>query len=182
MEAPAAAAPARRGVTVKDVPAAEFIHVYAAHLKRQNKLRVPKWAEYVKTGCLKELSPLDPDWYYIRAASMARKLYLRGKIGVGSFQRIYGGRKNNGACPSHFVESSGKVARQILHDLEKLNVVTRDGEMRRLSQEGQRDLDGIAGQRRYTIPILFFPTCGHFTLERAHLEIHPRGVRNRGLR
>jgi len=133
-------------VTVKDVPAAEFIKVYAAHLKRQNKLRLPKWTEYVKTGCLKELSPLDPDWYYIRAASMARKLYLRGKIGVGSFQRIYGGRKNNGVRPASFVESSGKIARQILQDLEKIQVVTRDGGMRRISPNGQKDLDGIAGQ------------------------------------
>jgi small subunit ribosomal protein S19e len=44
----------------------------------------------VKTGTYKELAPYDPDWYYIRAASMARKLYLKPGIGVGKFKKIYG--------------------------------------------------------------------------------------------
>ncbi|GER42281.1 40S ribosomal protein S19, partial [Striga asiatica] len=30
--------------------------------------------DLVKTDVLKELAPYDPDWYYIRAASMARKI------------------------------------------------------------------------------------------------------------
>ncbi|KAG6471374.1 hypothetical protein ZIOFF_068815 [Zingiber officinale] len=41
----------------------------------------------------KELAPYDPDWFYIRAASMARKMHLRQGIGVGGFHKIYGGHK-----------------------------------------------------------------------------------------
>jgi len=82
------------GVTVKDVPAQEFVQAYAQHLKRSGKIRVPKWADLVKTATFKELSPYDPDWYYIRAASIARKVYLRGGLGVGKLRQLYGGREN----------------------------------------------------------------------------------------
>lgn len=80
----------------------------------------------MKTAKFKELAPYDPDWYFIRAASMARKIYLRQGIGVGGFRRIYGGRKRNGSRPPHFCKSSGAVARNILHQLQKMNIVDID--------------------------------------------------------
>jgi hypothetical protein len=55
------------GVTVKDVPAGEFIVAYAAHLKRTGKIELPKWSDLVKTSKAKELAPYDSDWYYVRA-------------------------------------------------------------------------------------------------------------------
>lgn len=59
-------------------------------------------------------------------ASMARKIYLRGGIGVGAFKKIYGGRKSNGVRPSHFAKSSGSIARHCLKQLEQLNIVEKD--------------------------------------------------------
>lgn len=56
-------------------------------------------------------------------ASMARKIYLRGGLGVGSFRRIYGGSKRNGSRPPHFGKSSGSVARHILQQLQNMNIV-----------------------------------------------------------
>lgn len=144
MEEPAAAPPA---CTVKDVVSHDFVKAYAAHLKRTGKVEVPAWADIVKTGTYKELAPYDPDWYYMRAASMARKIYLRGGLGVGAFRRIYGGRKNNGSRPSHFALSSGSVARHILKQLEAINIVEQDPQGgRRITSDGQRDLDRIAGR------------------------------------
>lgn len=64
-------------------------------------------------------------------ASMARRLYVRGSIGVGAFKKIYGGSKDNGACPDHFASGSGAVARTILHQLESLGVVARAGDEKR---------------------------------------------------
>jgi small subunit ribosomal protein S19e len=55
------------GVTVKDVSPQHFVKAYAAYLKRTGKLEVPKWVDLAKTGSYKELAPLDPDWYYVRA-------------------------------------------------------------------------------------------------------------------
>ncbi|KAL2906174.1 40S ribosomal protein S19-1, partial [Bienertia sinuspersici] len=89
-------------------------------------IELPPWTDIVKTGVLKELNPIDPDWYYIRAASMARKIYLRGGLGVGAFRRIYGGSKRNGSRPPHFGKSSGSVARHILQQLEKMKIVEID--------------------------------------------------------
>ncbi|XP_075111472.1 small ribosomal subunit protein eS19x-like [Nicotiana tabacum] len=75
--------------TMKDVSHHEFVKAYAAHLKRSGKMELPEWTNLVMTGKLKELAAYDPGWYYIRAASMARKIYLRGGIVVGGFRRIY---------------------------------------------------------------------------------------------
>lgn len=57
------------------------------------------------------------------AASMARKIYLRQGLGVGSFRRIYGGSKRNGSRPPHFCKSSGAIARHILQQLQNMNII-----------------------------------------------------------
>ena len=54
------------GITAKDVDPQKLIIAYAAHLKRSGKLEVPKWVDLVKTGTFKEMSPYDPDWFYVR--------------------------------------------------------------------------------------------------------------------
>ena len=69
--------------TVKDVSSADFIAQYAMHLKRNNLIDIPNWADYAKTACFKEISPQDPDWIYIRTASLARHIYLMPNKGVG---------------------------------------------------------------------------------------------------
>ncbi|CAN0878613.1 40S ribosomal protein S19-1 [Linum grandiflorum] len=79
---------------------------------------------------------------------MARKVYLRGGLGVGAFRRIYGGSKRNGSRPPHFCKSSGAVARHILQQLEAVNIVevVPTGRGRRITSNGQRDLDQVAGR------------------------------------
>ncbi|KAK1359837.1 putative ribosomal protein S19e, Winged helix-turn-helix DNA-binding domain protein [Heracleum sosnowskyi] len=135
------------GKTVKDVSPHEFVKAYAAHLKRSGKMELPHWTDIVKTGTFKELAPYDNDWYYIRAASMARKIYLRGGLGVGAFRRIYGGSKRNGSAPPHFCKSSGGIARHILQQLQTMNIVDFDSKGgRKITSSGQRDLDQVAGR------------------------------------
>ncbi|RVX02595.1 40S ribosomal protein S19-1 [Vitis vinifera] len=90
------------------------------------QIELPHWTDIVKTATFKELAPYDPDWYYVRAASMARKIYLRQGLGVGGFRRIYGGSKRNGSRPPHFCKSSGSIARHILQQLEKMNIIEND--------------------------------------------------------
>ncbi|KAF5934068.1 hypothetical protein HYC85_030239 [Camellia sinensis] len=60
------------------------------------------------------------------ATSMSRKIYLRQGLGVGAFQRIYGGSKRNGSCPPHFCKNSGAVARHILQQLQSMNIIDID--------------------------------------------------------
>ena len=73
---------------------------------------------------------------------------VRGGIGVGSFKRIFGGRKMNGTAPEHFMTGSGSIARHILKELESLKIVEKvpNAKGRRITAQGQRDLDSIARQ------------------------------------
>ncbi|KAI9781284.1 MAG: 40S ribosomal protein S19 [Geoglossum umbratile] len=134
------------GVSVRDVEAQKFIDAYAAFLKRQGKLPIPGWVDTVKTGHFKELPPQNIDWFYIRAASVARHVYLRKTVGVGRLRKAHGGQKNRGSRPSHHVDASGSVDRKIMQALEKIGVLEQDEEKggRRITPSGQRDLDRIA--------------------------------------
>ncbi|CAB76049.1 40S ribosomal protein S19-A [Schizosaccharomyces pombe] len=133
------------GVSVKDVDAQKFITAYAAFLKRSGKMTTPQWIDIVKTGTHKELAPYDPDWYYVRAAAIARHIYLRKQVGVGRLCKVYGGSVNRGMRPSHHRDGSGSVQRKVVQSLEKIGVLEKsDNGGRRISQQGQRDLDRIA--------------------------------------
>ncbi|KAF2432910.1 40S ribosomal protein S19 [Tothia fuscella] len=134
------------GVSVRDVPADKFIQAYADFLKRQGRLPIPAWVDTVKTSHAKELPPQNPDWYYIRAAAVARHVYLRKTVGVGRLRKVHGGTKNRGSRPSHHVDASGSVDRKVMQSLEKIGVLEQDDDKggRRITQSGQRDLDRIA--------------------------------------
>ncbi|NXT29300.1 RS19 protein, partial [Syrrhaptes paradoxus] len=103
-----------RGLTGRAVPG------------RSGKLKVPEWADTVKLAKHKELAPYDENWFYTRAASTARHLYLRGGAGAGSMATVYGGRQRRGVRPSHFSRGSGAVARRVLQALEGLKMVEKD--------------------------------------------------------
>jgi small subunit ribosomal protein S19e len=108
---------------VKDIPAREFIEVFANHLKKLNKFKIPDWAQYVKTGCQKELSPYSQDWLYIRAASIGYQLYMRQKVGVKGLRKHYGTKKRNGTQREHRQLAAGKVIRYCLGQLESAGLV-----------------------------------------------------------
>ncbi|KAG2436344.1 hypothetical protein HXX76_006653 [Chlamydomonas incerta] len=142
--------------SVKDVPAEDFIKAYAAHLKANDKIQLPSWVDVVKTGKFKELAPYDPDWYYVRAASVARKLYIRQGMGVGLFRTQYGGRnKRRGSKPEFQSKASGGLVRHIMKQLEECGLMEKAPEKgRRLTANGQRDMDQIAG--RITVQLQAF--------------------------
>merc|ERR1712113_536835 len=134
-------------VTVKDVEAEKFIVSFAQHLKRQGRFEIPKWADVVKTAKFKELPPNDPDWLYVRTASMVRKIYIRAGMGVGAFRKVYGGQKRRGVCTNVFAKGSGKIARYCLQQLEEMGLVEQDENGGRvITKEGQRELDTVAVQ------------------------------------
>ena len=134
-------------VTALEVPADKLIERLAKYLKTNVKeVKPPYWASFAKTGCDREKPPEDPDWWYVRAASMMRKMYKsREPVGVGSFRTIYGGRKNYGSSPEHFVKAGGSIPRKILQQLEKAGLVTRvPGKGRTLTPKARSIMDRIA--------------------------------------
>ncbi|KAI4289103.1 MAG: hypothetical protein L6R35_001633 [Caloplaca aegaea] len=126
------------------------------------------WVDTVKTSPAKELPPQSIDWYispsrttcclssltwdlpsfryYTRAASVARHVYLRKTVGVGRLAKVHGSTKNRGSRPSHHVDASRSVDRNVMRSLEAIGVLEKDDDKggRRITQSGQRDLDRIA--------------------------------------
>ncbi len=131
--------------TVLDVPADTLIQKTAEELKKIEQVKMPDWALFVKTGAHKERVPQQEDWWYIRAASILRRLYIDGPVGVARLRTYYGGRKNRGAKPEHHVDAGGKIIRTILQQLESAGLVEKaDSKGRRLTSKGQAFLDKIA--------------------------------------
>jgi len=111
------------------------------------EVRPPEWAAYVKTGSHVERAPHNPDWWYIRAASILRKLYIKGPIGVSRLRKLYGGRKRRGVKPAHFRRAGGSIIRHILQQLEEAGLAEKDGNRGRiLTPKGRSLLDALAAR------------------------------------
>ncbi len=134
-------------VNALEVPADMLIKRVAEKLKKDYpQVKPPNWAYFVKTGIHKERPPQDKDWWYVRAASMLRKMYKSGEpIGIETFRVIYGGRQNRGVAPEKFRKGSGNIARKILQQLEDAGLVVKvPGRGRALSPQGRSLLDRTA--------------------------------------
>lgn len=136
----------KKAISVRDVPAQAFIQAFAAQLKKAGKLEIPRWADLVKTAHWKELSPENPDWFYVRAAAVARHLYLRPGSGVGDLRYKFGGKGSRGSMPEHKMLAGESILRRVVQQLEKLGLAIKDGRNggRRITSKGQRELDRIA--------------------------------------
>jgi small subunit ribosomal protein S19e len=131
---------------VKDVPAQVMITEIAKDLKTNKKVKMPEFAEFVKTGCSRERAPQDADWWYARMASILRKVAINDKTTVNSLRTYYGGKKNRGVKPEEFRKAGGKIIRVCLQDLEKLGLVSKSEEKkgRIITPAGQKYLDKMA--------------------------------------
>eukprot|EP00400_MALV-I_sp_L67-5_P000448 gene448-892_t len=138
--------PKQKVCCVRDVDQAKFISTLAKHLKVQGQMEIPAWVDHVKTAKGKELAPYDPDWLYVRAASLARKVYVRKGTGVGAFQKVYGRQLDRGVKRHKADTASGKIIRFCLQQLEEMGFVATDevNGGRYLTSEGNREFDLIA--------------------------------------
>ncbi len=134
-------------VTVYDVPPTKLIEKLSVKLKEMG-IEEPSWTKFVKTGAHKERRPEDDNWWYIRCASVLRKIYINGPVGVERLRSAYGGRKNRGHKPEKFVKGSGNVIRTSLQYLEKAGLIERTGKGRVISPKGQSLLDNTAKEVR----------------------------------
>lgn len=114
----------------------------------KGKIKMPEWAVFVKTGISRERPPEQEDWWYIRAASMLRRISISGPVGVSRMRSYYGGLQRRGHKPAHFAKGSGKIIRAILQDLEKAGLIQKSEKPRgrKITPEGQKFLNSIAKQ------------------------------------
>ncbi len=132
-------------VSVREVSADKFIEKAASELEKMNELKPPEWTSFVKTGIHKERPPTQKNWWWVRSASIMRKLHLKQDIGVSRLKKIYGGRKNRGVEPEHKYKASGKIIRNILQQLESAGYVkTEKKKGRSLTPKGKKFLNDIA--------------------------------------
>lgn len=126
-------------MAVYQVSSSVLISRLVDHLKKRVKdVSPPEWAPFVKTGVQAEKRPEDPDWWYVRCASILRKLYLKGPIGVSRLRVEYGGKQRTGSKPPYFRRSGGSIIRHALQQLEKAGLVETVGKKgRSLTREGR---------------------------------------------
>jgi len=144
-------------VTAQMVPSKLLIEAISEEIKENIEIFTPpKWADYVKLSVTKENAPEQrKDWWYVRVASILRKIYLNGPVGVIHLRKMYGGRKNRGSKPEKTFSGSGAIIRHAIHQLEKAGYVTLvAGEGRIVTPEGRSFVDAIAFKLKEDIPEL----------------------------
>lgn len=128
-----------------DVPANTLLEALARYFKeRVKEINPPNWARFAKTGPSRKSPPHNLDWWYMRAASILRKLYIGGPIGVSRLRSIYGGRKDYPMRKARKLKSGGANIRKILQQLERAGLVTHDLKGRRITDEGRQLVDYVA--------------------------------------
>jgi small subunit ribosomal protein S19e len=128
-------------VNAHDVPSSRLIAVLAEQMKSVTGVEVPDWARFVKTGSHAERPPTDADWWFGRAASLMRKLYIHGPVGLTDLTRAYGGTKAVKYYPKHHRDAGGSSIRKILKQLEQAELVVKTPKGRVLSPKGRAMLD-----------------------------------------
>ncbi|MHA2142438.1 MAG: 30S ribosomal protein S19e [Candidatus Thorarchaeota archaeon] len=131
--------------TVYDIPPSVMIRRLAQDLRSRDEIKPPEWALFVKTGAHKERSPDDPDWWFMRCASILRKVYLKGPIGTERLRIVYGGKKRRGVKPNKFHKGSGAIVRTALQQLEKAGFIMKRGNKgREMTNVGRSYMDKLS--------------------------------------
>ncbi len=132
-------------VTSYDIPAEKLIEKVAAKLREIETIKAPEWAEFAKTGRHTEKAPTQKDWWHTRAASILRKVYMKGPIGSSRLAEEYGGFADRGSRPNKAVKGSRNIARKCMMQLEASGLIAKNKNKGRVvTAKGQKLLDAAA--------------------------------------
>jgi small subunit ribosomal protein S19e len=135
-----------------DVPPSRLLPPLAAELRNRNAVAPPPWALFAKTGVHKQRAPVAPDWWYLRSASVLRKIYVLGTVGTERLAAEYGGKRDRGSAPYHARSGSRAILREIVQQLEKAGLVhAYKNQGRRITPQGLKLLDQISNQTMKTL-------------------------------
>ena len=140
-------------MTIYDINPQEYNLRLADELKKVPEINKPEWIKFVKSSPSKKRPIDEDDFWYKRAASILRQIYIRGIVGVNRLKVRYGSKKNRGMKPERFMKSGGKIIRSILQQLDKVGfteIVKKEDSIktkkigRRLTEKGKKFLEDIA--------------------------------------
>lgn len=126
---------------IRQIKSHDFVRRCSEELKKIKDIQMPEWAKYAKTGVHKKYPPHQEDWWYIRAASLLRRIGLDGPVGVSRLRTFYGGRKERGHKPEKFRKAGGNAIRKILQQLERAGLIEQNKQGKKgrvLTEKGRR--------------------------------------------
>jgi len=119
----------------------KFINSLASKLQAVPEFAQPEWAFYVKTSAAKARPPFSRNWWQMRAASILRKIYAKGTLGVERLRKEYTAKKNMGHKPERVYKAGGKVIRTILQQAESAGFLEKRKEGKRGRQLTKKGLE-----------------------------------------
>ena len=132
--------------TPYDIPASVLIEKLANHLKEEvDQINPPAWTSFAKTGVSAQRPPRNPDWWFVRCASILRKIYVKGPIGIELLRQEYGGRIDRGARPEHASKGGGAIVRNAIQQIQAAGLVeSQRNEGRVVTSKGRQLLDRLS--------------------------------------
>ncbi|MFO8018519.1 MAG: 40S ribosomal protein S19 [Promethearchaeia archaeon] len=101
-----------------------LINEMAEILKEYPEIEPPEGSQFWKTAYFKELAPIDSEnFWYVRCASLLRKVKKFGPIGVNRLRKQYGGKTKDKRGLKHKAKGSGKIIRVGLQQLGDADLV-----------------------------------------------------------
>ena len=132
---------------IRVIQAHKYNEKLASALKKVEEFKQPDWVQFVKTSTNRKRPATEDDFWYKRAASVLRQIYIRGIVGVERLRTRYGGKKDRGTKPPEFRKGGGKIIRTILQQAESAGFLEKVKEKRsgrKLTAKGKDFLEGVA--------------------------------------
>ena len=86
----------------------------------KEKVELPIHGDLIKTGCGRQYSPYEKNWFYTRMASIVRQAMCKDKVSMTGLAHKYGVRKNRGVKPTKFTRGSRYVIGKAIDNLIQL--------------------------------------------------------------
>jgi len=131
-------------VSAREVESGKLVTQLKEKLKSVEEIKPPAWSHFVKSGIHRERPPQQPDFWYVRTASVLRRIYFDGPIGVSKLRTYFGGRRRRGYKPAKSRRSGGSILRKILQQLESAGLVMKEKKGRKITAKGQKFVDSVA--------------------------------------
>lgn len=131
--------------TAYEVPSKDLIDALTKKLQNEKAIVPPVWSTFARTGVHTEKPPVRKDWWFVRSASVLRKIYINNGIGVEHLRNEYGGFRDRGSKPNRAKSGSGAIVRAIVRQLETAGYVTAiKGKGRVLTPKGRAFMDNTS--------------------------------------